>query len=355
MLPSMKKRSPPAVLSASLTVIGFLIALAGCATTRSFVPIPIVGQEFRIPPDFRIVGYLPSWSGEPADIQYEALTHINYAFLTPTRQGGYEAVARRQKLMELVALAHAYGVKVLASLGGSNDGNTDAFETIAADAGIASVFVDSTLSLVDDFQLDGIDMDWEFPSMDAADNYAALMHTLAERLHTAGKLLTAAVSADASHGSTIRDSVISDVDFLNIMAYDDGYRQPGVHHSSYDFALAAMRYWRNDRDVPASKVVLGVPFYGRSLKDRHSRTFKSIFTGDSDAPGKDISGDFGYNGFATLRDKTLRLARNLGGGIMIWQLAQDAPGTTSLLNSIFDAVKVPREQPDTPAPGAIVR
>jgi GH18 family chitinase len=257
--------------------------------------------------------------------------------------------------MELVALAHAYGVKVLASLGGSNDGNTDAFETIAADAGIASVFVDSTLSLVDDFQLDGIDMDWEFPSMDAADNYAALMHTLAERLHTAGKLLTAAVSADASHGSTIRDSVISDVDFLNIMAYDDGYRQPGVHHSSYDFALAAMRYWRNDRDVPASKVVLGVPFYGRSLKDRHSRTFKSIFTGDSDAPGKDISGDFGYNGFATLRDKTLRLARNLGGGIMIWQLAQDAPGTTSLLNSIFDAVKVPREQPDTPAPGAIVR
>jgi GH18 family chitinase len=307
-----------------------------------FVPVPVVGGEFRIPPGFFIVGYFPSWSGEPADIQYPALTHINYAFLQPTRDGGFQAVANPEKLSEIVAIAHAYGVKVLVSLGGDNDGKTAAFETIAADAGIASVFVDNTLSLVNDFQLDGIDMDWEFPGLDTADNYAALMHSLAEKLHAAGKLLTAAVSAGAYHGGAIRDSVIADVDFLNIMAYDDGYRQPGVHHSTYEFAFAAMRYWRNDRNAPASKVVLGVPFYGRSLKDRHSRTFKNIFAGDPDAPGKDVSGEFGYNGFATLRDKTLRLAHNLGGGIMIWQIAQDAPGTASLLNSIFDAVKAPR-------------
>jgi GH18 family chitinase len=92
-------------------------------------------------------------------------------------------------------------------------------------------------------------------------------------------------------------------------------------------------------------VVLGVPFYGRSLKDRHSRAFKNIIAGDPDAAGKDISGEFGYNGFVTLREKALRLARNLGSGIMIWQIAQDAPGDTSLLNAIFDAVKVPRAQP----------
>jgi GH18 family chitinase len=330
----------PGAVSAILTVIGISLALAGCATTHSYVPIPIVGESFRIPPDFRIVGYMPSWEGDPADIQYPALTHINYAVLEPTTEGGYEPVAKPEKLNELVALAHAHGVKVLASLGGS----TYAFEAVAAEAGIASVFIDNTLSLVADFQLDGIDIDWEFPGLDAADNYAALMHSLAERLHEAGKLLTAAVSADAAHGNAVRDSVIADVDFLNVMAYDDDYQQPGVSHSSYDFALAAMFYWLNQRDAPASKIVLGVPFYGRSLKDLHSRAFKSIFAGDADAPGKDVSGEFSYNGFATLRDKTLRLAHNLGSGIMIWQIAQDAPGDKSLLNAIFDAVKVPRQE-----------
>jgi GH18 family chitinase len=338
----MKKRIPPVVLSSVLTVLGVVLALAGC---RSFQPIAIVGEDFRIPPDFRIVGYFPSWSGDPADIQYRALTHIDYAFLTPTGEGDYQAVPRPEKLVALVAFAHAHGVKVLASIGGSDQSDIDAFETIAGDPAIAAVFVDNTMGLVNGYALDGIDMDWEFPSMQVADDYAALMHSLAERLHGEGALLTAAVSAGAWHGGAIRDSVIADVDFLNIMAYDDGYKQPGVHHSTYDFAYSAMRYWLNDRGAAPAKVVLGVPFYGRSLKDRHSRTFKSIYARDFNAPGKDISGEFGYNGFTTLREKTLRLAHNLGGGIMIWQIAQDAPGTTSLLNAIFDAVKVPREQP----------
>ena len=256
--------------------------------------------------------------------------------------GGYQAVSNPEKLAMLVTLAHAHGVKVLASLGGGDDSGIDAFAAIVGDAGTASLFIDNMISLVKEFQLDGIDMDWEFPGMAVADEFAALMHSLAERLHADGKLLTAAVSADSYHGSAIRDSVIADVDFLNIMAYDDGYRQPGVHHSSYDYAYAAMRYWLNQRDAPPDKVILGVPFYGRSLKDRHSRTYRNILADDPNAPGKDVSGEFGYNGFATLRDKTLRLARNLGGGIMIWQIAQDSAGDTSLLNAIFDAVKVPR-------------
>jgi spore germination protein YaaH len=174
------------------------------------------------------------------------------------------------------------------------------------------------------------------------------MHALAERLHADGKLLTAAVSADASHGDQVRDGVVVDVDFLSVMAYDDGYKEPGVHHSTVEFATTALLYWRIDRGVPPEKLVLGVPFYGRSLKDRRSRTFKRILADDPNAPGKDISGEFGYNGFATLRDKTLRLARTMGSGIMIWQIAQDASGTTSLLNAIYDAVKVPREETEPP-------
>jgi chitinase len=333
----MRKRLPRSTILAAL---GVVLALAGC---RSFVPIPIVGEDFQVPSDFRIVGYFPSWSGDPAVIQYQALTHIDYAFLTPTRDGGYLPIPSPERLVSLVAFAHAHGVKVLASLGGGDDG-VSAFETIATDPAVAAAFIDNTMAVVNGYALDGVDMDWEFPSMRVADEYAALMHGLGARLHAAGDLLTAAVTATSFHGDAIRDSVIADVDFLNVMAYDDGYRQPGVHHSSYDYAYSAMRYWLDVRGAPGPKVVLGVPFYGRSLRDRHSRTFKSILARDFNAPGKDVSGEFGYNGFATLRDKTLRLAHNLGGGIMIWQLAQDGPGDTSLLNAIFDAVKVPRDR-----------
>jgi chitinase len=320
------------------------LGLGACATRLTFTPIPIVPDTYGIPDGFRVVGYFPSWSGRTVDIQYPALTHINYAFLEVNKDGGYQPVPKPEKLDVLVASAHAYGVKVLASLGGYNDGKTDAFESVAGDEGTASLFVENTMAMVDAYLLDGVDVDWEYPKPDSADNYAALMHSLSLRLHAKGKLLTAAVSATGYHGKAIPDSVISDVDFLNVMAYDDGYRQPGVHHSTYEFAFQAMEYWRNDRNVPGSKIVLGVPFYGRSLKDRRSRTFKRIYADDANAPGRDVSGEFGYNGFATLRDKTLRLAMNLGGGIMIWQIAQDTPGTTSLLNSIFDAVKVPRGQ-----------
>jgi chitinase len=328
-----------ALLSAVLASTIFSFALGGCLTYK---PIPIVGDGYRVAPGFRMVGYFPSWSGEPEDIRYDALTHINYAFLMVTAQGCYQVVDNPGKLARLVLLAHRHGVKVLASLGGYNDGKTDAFEAIAARGDTTAVFIESTLSLVHAFQLDGVDVDWEYPSLAAADSYAAMMHSLALRLHAVGKALTAAVSATAYHGCRVRDAVITDVDFLNIMAYDDGYRQEGVHHSSYDFALAAVRYWLDERGTPREKVILGVPFYARSLKTRRSLTFRSISAGDMNAPGKDVSGEYGYNGFATLRDKTLRLARNLGGGIMIWQIAQDAPGDKSLLNAIFDAVKVPR-------------
>lgn len=319
-------------------------ALGGCASARSYEPIPVVRDWYRIPSDFRIVGYFPSWSGDPDQVQYRALTHINYAFVNPTAEGGYRPVAEPKKLELLVTYAHAFGVKVLASLGGWNDGKTDAFATIAADPGLTATFVDSTIALVDSYNLDGIDVDWEFPAADAADDFARFVHALAERLHSSGRLLTVAVSANGFHGCNYPDSVIADADFLNIMAYDDGYGQTGVNHSSYEFAASAMDYWLIARNVPAAKAVLGVPFYGRSLENRHARTFKSIYSKDRDAPGKDVSAEYGYNGFATIRAKTLGLARSRGGGIMIWQIAQDAQGENSLLNAIFDAVKEPWKQ-----------
>ena len=258
-------------------------------------------------------------------------------------EGGFNEIENEKKLIALVTKAHANKVKVLLSLGGWNTGEPNAYDTIAADPSLLSAFTDSTMTLIARYCLDGIDMDWEFPTASTAQIFADLMHALSEKLHVAGKQLSIAVSADATHGQNYLDGIIQDVDFLNIMAYDDGYGTPGVHHSTYWFARAALDYWVGTRQVPKTKAILGVPFYGRSLKNRHSKSYYLLLKSDPRASASDVSGEFGYNGFDTLRAKAVNLARVRGGGIMIWQLNQDANGTDSLLNAIFDAVKEPVE------------
>jgi chitinase len=328
--------------------------LAACASQTAY--IPTVSESFRLPADFKMVGYFPSWSGEPKTIQYRALTHICYAFATPTMEGGFDKIEHEDKLIALVTKAHANKVKVLLSMGGWNTGEPNAYDTIAADPTLLSTFSENTMTLIARYCLDGIDMDWEFPTASTAQIFADLMHALSEKLHVAGKQLSIAVSADATHGQYYLDGIIQDVDFLNIMAYDDGYGTPNVHHSTYWFARAALDYWMGTRQVPKAKAILGVPFYGRSLKDRHSKSYFLLRKADPRASASDVSGEFGYNGFDTLRAKAVNLARVRGGGIMIWQLNQDANGSDSLLNAIFDAVKEPVEpsigpgsEPSTPA------
>lgn len=317
-----------------------LAVLASCATRIAY--IPTVGEGFRIPAGFRIVGYFPSWSGDPATVQYRALTHVCYAFGAPTKEGGYEPIQREAVLADLTARAHAEGVKVFLSFGGWNDGGPNAYTAIASDPALTAAFLDGVMELVGRLGLDGIDVDWEFPKEDSAGIFADLMHALSTRLHAAGKELSIAVAATDVRGRFYRDSIIADVDFLNIMAYDDGYGLgPEVNHSAYWFARESLDYWLGRRGVPREKAVLGVPFYGRSLKDRGAVTFSYLRGRDDRAAASDVSQGYGYNGFDTLRAKAVNQARVRAGGIMIWQLSQDAEGTDSLLNAIYDAVKEP--------------
>jgi chitinase len=340
------------ILPLILSFAAMAASLSGCSSIPAHEPIAPVGAGYGIPEDFRIVGYFPSWSGDPDRIQYRALSHLNFAFMAPTMEGGYQQVVGPEKLARLTAFAHSYGVGVLASVGGWSDDGTNVFNVIAADPALTAQFVEATNELMERFSLDGIDIDWEYPRSAEADNFARFIHALAESLHAQGKILSIAVSADSANGRNIKTEVIADTDFINIMAYDDGLGTPQyVHHSTFAFAEKSMDYWLLDREVPASKATLGLPFYGRSLTTRKAYTFRSIVDRDQAAPYKDVSRGIGYNGFETIRAKTVLLGRARGGGVMIWQLNQDGEGADSLLNAIFDAIKTPLEERESANPG----
>lgn len=279
---------------------------------------------------FKVVGYMPSWSGTAAEIQYSKLTHINYSFIRPTTTGGLTAVDQPGKLQDIVSRAHAAGVKVGIAVGGWSDLNNQDFQSMAANASYRSNFINNLINLINQYQLDGVDMDWEYP-IDGNDpaNFATLMTELGNALHARGKFLTAAVSAQGYYASGVQPAVFNAVDFLNIMVYDGGN---GADHSPYSYAVSSLDYWQS-RGLPASKTVLGLPFYARPSW----KSFRTLVAEGANPFADTHNGDY-YNGITTIKSKTnLAFDRNLG-GVMFWELSQDAVGQYSLVTAIDEVV-----------------
>ncbi|MFC5056983.1 glycosyl hydrolase family 18 protein [Saccharothrix xinjiangensis] len=283
-----------------------------------------------LPTGFKSVGYLPSWAGNVTSVQYTKLTHINYSFALPNANGTLQGIPDPGKLTSLVTLARANGVKVSLAIGGWNDGNDSAFEALAANAGTRTTFVNSVVNVVNQYGLDGVDIDWEYPDPGAsATNFTTLMSQLSGAMRSRGKLLTAAVVSGGGTAEGVQTAVFGHVDWLNIMAYDGG-----SPHANYDWSIASANYWKG-RGLPAAKTVLGVPFYSRP----GYYTYAQLVAMDPANANRDCATVNGaqqcYNGLPTIRRKTQWALANAG-GIMNWELSQDTTGSTSLLNAIFE-------------------
>jgi len=285
---------------------------------------------------FKVVGYLPTWGGNVSDVQFSKLTHVNYAFLIPTASGSYQPIENPSKLQSLVSAAHAQGVKVIISVGGG--GGDVGFRTIAPSAAIRATFVGNMMNFVNQYNLDGVDIDWEYPSgTNEPQNFLLLMQDLYNALHPKGKLLTAAVIGEG--GSMFVNGLFPITDYLAIMAYDDNDFQ----HSTYDLAVSCMNYWLG-RGLPKDKAVLGVPFFGRPGWIGYNELLSR-----GASPNADVFGNIGYNGIPTIKKKT-NLAYDRGGGIMMWDLSTDGAGATSLVSAIHEVVAQRSGDTSTPPP-----
>ena len=308
-------------------------------TTLPEVGEPVVGNT-----GFKVVGYYPSWQPDKIDrVQFDVLTHINYAFAIPTAEGGVRPLENGQTAKKLIELAHQYNVKVLIAVGGwsYNDIPLEAtfMDATSSDEKIKK-FADAIIALMNEYGFDGVDMDWEHPRVDGDSSvrYTKLMTLLSTELKKQGKLLTAAVLSGVTADGNVyydaaahKDEVIQCVDWFNVMAYDGG---DGERHSSYDFAVNCGNYWKNTRKMPAEKVVLGVPFYARPSW----AAYDDILKADSSADSKDVAAYQGmeahYNGVPTIQKKTQWALENAG-GVMIWEVTQDtAERNKSLLSAI---------------------
>ncbi|MEU8300430.1 glycosyl hydrolase family 18 protein [Micromonospora sp. NPDC048909] len=322
-----------------------LLALATAGATLALTPT--AAEAVVLPNNFKSVGYMPSWTGNVNTVQYNKLTHINYAFVLPNSNGTLRAVENPSKLSSLVSQGHANNVKVSIAIGGWNNGDDSAFEALAANAGSRTTFVNSVVSFVNQYGLDGVDMDWEYPDPGAsANNYSALMQQLSNALRPQGKLLTAAVVSEGYYLQGVPPAVFGYVDWLNIMAYDGG-----TPHANYDWSIASVNGWKA-RGLPAGKAVLGVPFYSRP----GYQTYAQLVARDPANANRDCTTINGvqecYNGIPTVKRKTQWALANAG-GMMNWELTQDTTGSTSLVSAIYDTVMGGTTPPPTGRTGPI--
>lgn len=288
----------------------------------------------------KVVGYFTDWTNMDINrIQYDKLTHINYAFLIPETNGDVKPIVQEAKMKELITKAHENNVKVLISVGGWEYHGAvldPVFATAASNDISREKLVNNIVDFVNKYNFDGADIDWEYPDPGTeSDNFLKLMTSLNAKLKPQGKLLTAAVTSGTAVNSPteswtakgVTKEIFPLVDFLNIMAYDGGN---GADHSPYIYAENAMKVW-TQKGLPKEKMVLGLPFYARPSW----RGYNEIVASDPQAPFKDRSGIDYYNGIDTIKKKT-QLGLNLGSGVMIWELSQDTNDSTSLLKAIND-------------------
>lgn len=220
------------------------------------------------PTETVIVGYAVYWESTMPDPTL--LTHINYAFAHI--KGDFETldIKSTSRLSKIAALKEKNpALKVLLSIGGWEAGN---FSEMAASETHRKNFCKNCLSAVTQYKLDGIDIDWEYPTSDAAGiscspddtkNFTLLMRDLRETLGE-DRLLTMASASNAKYVDF--KEAVPYMNFVNLMTYDMG--DPPQHNGALYRSSKASESCEESvakhlaAGVPYEKMVLGIPFYG---------------------------------------------------------------------------------------------
>lgn len=249
-------------------------------------------------PQSTVVGYYAGWSAyqgyRASDIPARLLTHINYAFAMIDPDAGTltldNPVQDEKNFADLRALRTEYPhLKLILSVGGWD--YSAHFSDVAATTAGRTAFAQSCAKLLAAHDLDGIDLDWEYPVSGGTSgtnhrpqdrqNFTLLLRAIRQELDRQGSLdgkdyqLTIAGAAGDWYLSNIQPTAVADVvDHIFLMAYDihgpwDKYADfnaplytPSGSAPHYQNSVSGSVEAYLEEGVPADKLVLGMPLYG---------------------------------------------------------------------------------------------
>jgi chitinase len=322
----------------SLVLMSLFILMIISCTKKPYETGPDIYVEDE---DFKVVGYLAAGGFERIDkLELDKLTHLNLAFANPDESGNL-VFSRNADIRPVVNKGHEAGLKVFVSLAGGGRPDTAIWKSVLEPQNRPQ-FIKNILDYTEANQLDGVDVDIEWnllPSI--GDLYTPFVVELKNALHARGKGISTALGATGLHEAVTQESLAA-YDFINVMVYDKtGIWRPDDigPHSPYDYAVDAIRFWTEERNIPAEKITLGLPFYGFDFTPpARYISYKKIVEAGPEFAYLDSAGLKFYNGIPMIVRKT-KLAMEKLGGVMIWEISSDTLGDLSLLRAMHQSIQ----------------
>ncbi|MDF1559170.1 MAG: glycoside hydrolase family 18 protein [Bacteroidales bacterium] len=256
---------------------------------------------------FQVMAYFYPRSDDfdPDTLQLDRLTHIIFSFTEVIdNEMKLRDEARGLLLRKLAEQKEKYpGLKVMIACGGW--GGSGGFSEMARTKKSRRVFVQSAVRFIEDYTLDGLDIDWEYPGQPGAgnpyipedrENFTALMRELRKAMDRTGREQTLTFAAGASQNffSHIElGKVMKQVDYVNMMTYDfaGGGDRYTSHHtnlgtvtgkdiegtpaaetlmerrdSTWPSSATEIIEFCVDMGVQPSQIVIGAAFYGKGWR-----------------------------------------------------------------------------------------
>lgn len=290
---------------------------------------------------FKVVGYLAGRGFDHIDeLELEKLTYLNLAFANPDENGNLVFSGNRN-IKPVVEKGHEAGLKVFVSLAGGGRPDTVIWKKVLQPENRPG-FIMGIVEYVEENNLDGVDVDIEWNLLPyIGDLYTPFVVELREALHARGKGITTALGATHLHEAVTQESLEA-YDFINVMVYDKTgiWRPEDIGpHSPYSYAEEAIDYWTQERNIDPSKIILGLPFYGFDFTPpARYISYKKIIEENPSYAWQDSIELKYYNGIPMIVRKT-ELAKEMLGGVMIWEISSDTVSDLSLLRAIHQTIQ----------------
>ncbi len=270
----------------------------------------------------RLVGYLPVRATTQLEAgMYPGLTDLILFSGEPRADGSLDATRLDKTPWDKVAVVRASGVRVHVCLGGW--GRSQHFAAVTGNPGLRRRFVEETAAFCSKHELDGVDLDWEHPKGVAQ---LAAYGSLVDELKAAMAARRGEVTLTLAGAAQLPPNGGRRADRVQLMAYD----LPG-RHAAMEASIARAEALLA-AGVPAERLVLGVPFYGRGVTDRNrTLPYREILVRHRPGVNQDDADGLHFNGPATMVRKAAWVRQRGMAGIMAWELTQDAAGEVSLL------------------------